>query len=61
MVMKRILRIKDVSNYTGLSRTTIWRREKNNEFPKRVSLGVGAVGWYEHEVEEWLNSRDRKH
>ena len=59
--MKRILRIKDVSDYTGLSRTTIWRREKNNEFPKRVSLGVSAVGWYEHEVEEWLNSRGRKH
>ncbi len=61
MDVKRILRIKDVSDYTGLSRTTIWRREKNNEFPKRVSLGVGAVGWYAHEVEEWLDSRERKH
>jgi len=29
----------------------------DSTFPKRVSLGVGSVGWYESEVNAWLESR----
>jgi len=54
---ERIMRAKEVVAMTGLSRTTIWRMEKSGQFPNRVSLGVGSVGWRESEVESWMINR----
>jgi len=53
----RIIRAKEVQSITGLSRTTIWRFENNDEFPKRVSLGGNSVGWKLSEVKQWVESR----
>jgi len=50
----RIIRSKEVQEITGLSRTTLWRLERKGEFPARVTLGVGSVGWKLSEVENWL-------
>lgn len=55
---ERIIRSKDVTKMTGLSRTTIWRMEKLETFPARVSLGAGSVGWRLSEIEAWINSRE---
>jgi len=41
----------------GLSDPTVWRKEKRGEFPKRLRLGAGAVGWLESEVNAWLEER----
>ena len=49
-----ILRLPDVINRTGLSRSSIYLRVSNDEFPKAISLGGRAVGWLESEIEEWL-------
>jgi predicted DNA-binding transcriptional regulator AlpA len=54
---ERILRIKKVIELTGLSRTTIWRMERKGEFPARVQLGVGSVGWRYSEVNGWIKAR----
>ena len=54
---ERIIRCKDVVEKTGLSRSTIWRMEKEKTFPARISLGKGSVGWRLSEVEVWINSR----
>lgn len=58
--MARILRIGEVKSRTGLSRTTIWRKEKAGDFPARVRLGANSVGWPESEVEEWIEKRLRE-
>lgn len=50
----RIIRSKEVQEMTGLSRTTLWRMENKGEFPRRVNLGVGSVGWRLSEVKEWI-------
>jgi prophage regulatory protein len=50
----KILRIAEVVERTGLSRPTIWRRERAGLFPRRRSLGGNAVGWLEHEIQEWI-------
>ena len=50
-------RPRDLPFLTGLSRTTIWRLERNNEFPKRVRLSAGAVGYHMHEIREWCSTR----
>lgn len=57
--MSRLLRIGDVMELTGLSRTTIWRREREGTFPNRVKLGPNAVGWRADEVRDWIDSRPR--
>jgi len=54
---ERIVRIQEVIKLTGLSRTTIWRMERKGEFPSRVQLGVGSVGWRASEVNDWLASK----
>ena len=55
-VEKRILRMPEVLELTGLCRTSIWRKVKAGTFPQRVKLGARAVGWRASDVEEWLES-----
>ena len=42
---------------TGLSRTSIWREERKGNFPARVPLSAGSVGWRLSEVEAWIQAR----
>ena len=53
----RILRINEVAKRIGLSRTTIWRLERSQQFPPRRKLAPNAVGWLDNEIEEWICSR----
>ena len=58
--MDRILRIPEVVEITGLSRTTIWRRVRSGDFPPPVRLGSPAtrsVGWRESEIRKWVADR----
>lgn len=54
---ERILRIEEVVKLTGISRTTIWRKERRNDFPARVPLSSVTVGWRASEVAEWIRTR----
>jgi len=54
----RFLRIEEVMSRVGLSRPTIWRMERDNEFPRRHQLGRNSVGWLEGEIENWIRSRE---
>jgi prophage regulatory protein len=56
---KRLLRTTEVASRTGLSRTTLWRMEREGTFPKRLRLGSNSIGWVEAEVGEWIDSRPR--
>lgn len=54
----QIIRVKEVMEITGFARSTLYSIEKYNpDFPKRVRIGVKAVGWMKHEVEEWVQKR----
>ncbi len=53
----RMLRFADVIECTGLSRTTIWRRIKAGTFPAPLALGENSVGFPEHTITEWIESR----
>lgn len=35
----------------------IARLEAAGQFPRRVRLGVGRVGWVETEVDDWIKQR----
>jgi prophage regulatory protein len=53
----KILRLKDVIDITGLSRSTLYLYIAEGRFPKPVSLGDRCVGWVESEVHDWILAR----
>ncbi len=57
--MRKVLRIPEVLNKVGLSRSTIWRKVRDGKFPPPVLLGGNSIGWFNHEIEEWLEARPR--
>jgi len=57
--MPRIIRKSQLRELTGFSPRHIDRLEKAGKFPSRLQLGPKSVGWYEHEVFEWLENRPR--
>ena len=53
----KILRLPEVKEFTGLSRSSIYLRMANRNFPKSISLGGRAVGWLESDIQKWLEDR----
>ncbi len=52
-----ILRLPQVLDRTGLSRSSIYAKVSAGDFPEPISLGARAVGWIEDEVLSWLTER----
>ena len=53
----KILRIDDVSNLTGLSKSSIYKQVRQNQFPKSIKLTARATGWDSREVEKWITNK----
>ncbi|OOF56380.1 DNA-binding protein [Rodentibacter genomosp. 2] len=53
---ERFLRVDDVINLTGLSRSTIYDKTRVGKFPEAVNLGGNAKAWLESEVRAWMNA-----
>ncbi len=49
-----LLRIAEVRQRTGLSVSTINRREAKGTFPSRIRIGDNSVGWYQSDVDEFV-------
>ena len=62
-----IIRLKQLERKIGLKRSSIYEKlnpksdRYDPTFPVMVSLGDRSVGWYQHEVDEWLKSLERKY
>lgn len=58
--MCKLISLKQVSLYTGLSRTTIYEllnpksKYFDATFPKQVNLTLNRVGWVAQEVNDWI-------
>ncbi|WP_431819718.1 AlpA family transcriptional regulator [Burkholderia sp. F1] len=53
----RLIRLTDVSQATGLRRSTIYKYIAEGAFPKAVPLGGGRVAWVEQEIQDWIIAR----
>lgn len=51
------LRLPEVKAVTGLSKTTIYERIREADFPSPVPIGKRAVGWIESEIKQWAANR----
>jgi prophage regulatory protein len=54
---ERALRLRQVTELTGLGRSMIYQMQAEGRFPQRIKLGERAVGWLESEVRAWLATR----
>ena len=52
-MIKKIYRLPEVMNMTGLSRSSIYLRVSTDEFPKPVKIGRRAIGWPEESIIAW--------
>jgi prophage regulatory protein len=50
----RLVRLPEVKDRTGLSRTSIYRKMDAGEFPQAIKLSTDAVAWRETELERWI-------
>jgi len=55
----KVLRLREVLRKTGLSRSTLYNRITDGQFPRQISLGNRAIGWLEAEVDTWISDRVR--
>ena len=53
----RILRLRQVKEMVGLSKTTVYARIAEGTFPTPISLGGRSVGWIESELAAWVKAR----
>jgi predicted DNA-binding transcriptional regulator AlpA len=56
----RIVRFKSLRKIffgDDISRSSIDRWERAGNFPKRIQLGRGSVGWRVNEIKKWLETR----
>ena len=61
-MIKRLLRLGDVIEQTGLSRSSIYAKIAEGTFPQTVPIGDRAVAWVEEEVQAWiLEQIDKRH
>jgi prophage regulatory protein len=55
----QISRLKQVQSRTGLCRSSIYQLQAQKSFPHSVKISARAVGWYESEVQRWVEERLR--
>lgn len=54
---RRILKLPEVQRRIPISRAHLWRLERDGHFPKRIQLAPKSVGWFEDEIDAWLEQR----
>jgi len=53
----KIIRLPEVKQRTGLSRTTLYTMMAEGRFPKPFKLNLRANGWTEADIDTWIASR----
>ena len=54
---RRILRRSEVEKLVGFKRAHLYALMKAGQFPKPARIGVRAVGWNSHDIEQWIAQR----
>ena len=52
-----IIRLPEVRQRTGLSRSSIYAMQAAQTFPRAIKLGRRSVGWVESEVQNFIDER----
>ncbi len=55
--LSKIIRLPEVCAALGISKPTVYRLIRAENFPRPIQLGKRSVAWRVAEVEQWLESR----
>lgn len=55
--MLRLIKLKEVIEITGLSRSSIYTLAQKKEFPNPVKLSARSSAWVQSEIHDWVNER----
>lgn len=53
-LQNKLLRLPQVIQSTGLSKSTIYSRIAEGTFPKQIPLGPRVVVWVESDIQHWI-------
>ena len=53
----RFMRMPELRQETGLSRSTLYRLIEKGEFPRQAKLADNCAGWWSAQVDAWKTSR----
>ena len=56
MSLFKLLRLSQVVEITSLSKSTIYRMIKSNEFPSPLQIGSKSVAWRQIDLEKWMKN-----
>ena len=51
------IRLKQVLNRTGMSRSTVYAYIREGRFPAPISISTRCVAWVEEEIDGWISER----
>ena len=54
---KRLLKLRDVTERCALSRSALYQKVSEGEFPAPIKLGRRAVAWLDSDIDEWIGER----
>ena len=55
----KLIKLREVTRITSLSRSTIYQAITDGQFPKPLRTGARGVAWVEQEVLDWIAARPR--
>jgi prophage regulatory protein len=53
----RLIGFPELQHRIGLSRSTVWRLEKTDQFPKSIRISSGRRAWLESSIDDWIASK----
>ena len=53
----KLLRLPQVKQSTGLSKSTIYARIAEGTFPKQIPIGPRLVVWVESDIQNWITEQ----
>lgn len=56
-IINEIIRPRELPRLTGLSRTTIWRLEKDGKFVQKIRLTEHSIGYRRSDIQQWIEER----
>jgi prophage regulatory protein len=57
--MEQFMRLPAVLEVTGLTRSSLYRKAKDGEFPQPIKIGDRASAWLRSAVDAWIQGRIR--
>ncbi len=49
-----LMPLRAVTQFTSLSRATVYRRIKDGPFPKPIKIGINRIAWRQEDLTAWL-------